>query len=267
MTVSGSAGRQGARTDLELGGPLFVYGVVRADGSDHDAVDALTGVEGAPVQLVGAGDLAAAVTLVGPDQQHGRRADLLAYQSVLDALAEAGAVVPMRFGSVLPDAEAVREELLLPDRARLEAILERLGRCRQFNLRATHVEEAVLADLVATDPEVRALRERTRDLPEEASYADRVRLGELVVQALEERSAHDGVELLNAVVPLTVDHVVRTPPSAQQVLDVALLVDPSRSRELVDRLEGLAEAVHERIRLRLVGPLAPYDFVEEPGWA
>ena len=26
---------------------------------------------------------------------------------------------------------------------------------------------------------------------------------------------------------------------------------------------GLAEAVHERIRLRLVGPVAAYDFVEE----
>ena len=266
MTVSGSAGRQGARTDLELGGPLFVYGVVRRDGSDRRVVDELTGVEGAPVQLVEAGELAAAVTLVAADRPPGRRADLLAYQSVLDALAEAGAVVPLRFGSVLPDADAVRGDLLAPDQERLGAILDRVGRCRQFNLRATHVEEAVLADLVTTDPEVRALRERTRDLPEEASYADRVRLGELVVQALEDRSAHDGVELLNAVVPLTVDHVVRTPPSASQVLDVALLVDPSRGRELVDRLEGLAEAVHERIRLRLVGPLAPYDFVEEPGW-
>jgi hypothetical protein len=31
--------------------------------------------------------------------------------------------------------------------------------------------------------------------------------------------------------------------------------------------EGLAEAVHERIRLRLVGPVAPYDFVGGAGWA
>ena len=36
--------------------------------------------------------------------------------------------------------------------------------------------------------------------------------------------------------------------------------------EFEDVLEGLAEALHERVRLRLVGPLAPYDFVEEPGW-
>ncbi len=31
-------------------------------------------------------------------------------------------------------------------------------------------------------------------------------------------------------------------------------------------LEGLAEAVHERIRLSLTGPLPPYDFVGEGQW-
>jgi len=35
---------------------------------------------------------------------------------------------------------------------------------------------------------------------------------------------------------------------------------------LEDTLEGLAEAVHERIRLRLTGPVAPYDFVEGQPW-
>jgi hypothetical protein len=45
------------------------------------------------------------------------------------------------------------------------------------------------------------------------------------------------------------------------VLDVALLVDDSGAPRLVDALEALAEAVHERILLRLVGPLAPFDFV------
>ena len=34
------------------------------------------------------------------------------------------------------------------------------------------------------------------------------------------------------------------------------------AEEFEDTLEGLAEAVHERIRLRLTGPVAPYDFVE-----
>ena len=45
------------------------------------------------------------------------------------------------------------------------------------------------------------------------------------------------------------------------VLDVALLVDDDRRGDFEEALEALAESVHERIRLRLVGPVAPYDFV------
>ena len=40
----------------------------------------------------------------------------------------------------------------------------------------------------------------------------------------------------------------------------------TRASEFEDTLEGLAEAVHERIRLRLTGPVAPYDFVEGGRW-
>jgi hypothetical protein len=38
------------------------------------------------------------------------------------------------------------------------------------------------------------------------------------------------------------------------------------TKQFEDTLEGLAEAVHERIRLRLTGPVAPYDFVEGQPW-
>ena len=252
----------GAAGELGIDQALFVYGVLRGgDGARPTELDGLTGVDGAPVHLVGAGTLAAAVTPMDLERPAGRRAELLAYQAVLDVLSGNGPVAPVRFGSVLADADAVEQDLLLAYRPEFEEILDRLEGRRQFNLRASYVEEAVLADLVATDPEIRALRERTRGLPEEASYGERVRLGELVARALEDRSADDAAMLLDAVVPLAAEHVVRREPSAEQVLDVALLVDDSRSEELVGRLEDLAEAVHERIRMSLLGPLAAYDFV------
>jgi Gas vesicle synthesis protein GvpL/GvpF len=247
---------------------LFVYGVVRAgtDGPDHRA-DGLTGIRGSTVDLIVGGSVAAAVTTVAVEEPPRRRADLLAYQSVLDALHRAGPVAPVRFGSVLWDADTVVEDLLLPQQDMFNALLDRVDGKQQFNLRATFVEEAVLADLVATDPEVRALRELTRDQPEMSTYPERVRLGELVARALEDRSADEAELLWAAIEPFTTEHRVRRPPSAEQVLDVALLVEDDLTEDLVGRLEDLAEAVHERIRMRLVGPLAPYDFVEEgTGW-
>ncbi|MDF1602517.1 GvpL/GvpF family gas vesicle protein [Nocardioides sp. YIM 152315] len=255
------------RSEVEVGTDraLFVYGVVRAADTRGGAPE-LTGLDGAPVGFVVDGPLAAAVTPVSLDRPPGRRAELLAYQSVLDVLAEAGPVAPVRFGSVLADGQSVVEELLGPRQEGFVAFLDQLDGKRQYNLRATYVEEAVLADLVATEPEIRQLRDYTKDLPEHAGYGERARLGELVYHAMQDRSSFDADVLLDAVVPLAVAHLVRTPPSATQVLDVALLVEEARAEALVAALEDLAEAVHERIRMRLVGPLAAYDFVGEAGW-
>lgn len=248
---------------------LFVYGILSGQDLDrrHDDGQDLTGVGDQPVEFVRFGELATAVSSVDPTRRLGRRADLLAYQAVLDGLAHGGPVVPVRFGSVLPDADTVAAELMEPNEEYFETLLEGLRGRRQFNLRVTPVEEAALSDLVTSDPEIRALRERTREVPEEASYRERVRLGELVARGLEQRSAEDADMVLDVVLPLVADHHVRTPPSATQVIDVALLVEEPRMGEFVDVLEELAESVHERLNLRLLGPLAPYDFVEERQWA
>ena len=49
----------------------------------------------------------------------------------------------------------------------------------------------------------------------------------------------------------------------EDVVDAAFLVDRDRSPEFEEAVEQVGTDVHPRIRLRLLGPLAPYDFVPE----
>jgi hypothetical protein len=260
-----TAATHGAVTDhLDTDRGLFVYGVVPADAR---VPDGLTGVEEAPVRTVVRGPVAAVVGEVDLSRTTGRRADLVAYSTVLDALASTCAVAPVQFGSVLVDEQSVGEDLLAPDEDYFVALLEELAGRTQLNLRASFVEAVVLAEVVSADPEIRRLRELTRDLPEEAAYADRVRLGELVAAAVEDKRIMEVEALLDSILPFTAAYSLRPAGGGlEHLLDVALLVDDERRTELEDHLEGLAEVVHERIRLRLVGPVAPYDFVGRDAW-
>jgi hypothetical protein len=244
---------------------LFVYGVVPADAQ---VPDDLTGVEDAPVTTVVRGPVAAVVGEIDLTRTTGRRADLVAYGRVLDALVASGPVAPVQFGSIVLDEQGIEEDLLTPNEDYFVDLLEQLAGRSQLNLRATFVEEVVLAEVVSADPEIRRLREITRDLPEEAAYADRVRLGELVAAAVEDKRIDEVEGLLDSILPFTAGYSLRPGGGGlEHLLDVALLVDDERRAELEEHLEGLAEAVHERIRLRLVGPVAPYDFVGEDAWA
>jgi hypothetical protein len=237
----------------------YVYGVDRA-GAGRVPAD-LVGVGGAPVRTVEHGNIAAVVAEVDLDRPPGRRQDLVAHSEVLDGLMTSGVVVPVQFGSVLPSSESVVVDLLAPSADYFAELLDQLEGRAQFNLRATYHESVVLGEVIEENADIAELRERTRAVPEESAYGERVRLGELVAHALEDKRAWDADALLNVILPWVAGHAVRSGGGLDHVLEVALLVDDDRRSDFEEQLEALAESVHERIRLRLVGPVAPYDFV------
>lgn len=239
---------------------FYVYGVVRPEPGR--VPDGLTGVDEAPVRLVAAGELAAAVGLMTLDRPPGRRADLLAHTAVLDALAADGPVVPVQFGAVLPEVDHVVRELLEPRHDEFVQLLSELDGRRQFTVRGRYDEAAVLAEVVAEDPEIAGLREHTRGLPEYVGQAERVRLGELVAHALESKREQDTATVMDAVLPHVAAYVPRGGASVDHMMDMAVLVDDANRAAFEDALESVAEAMHERVRLQLMGPMAPYDFVE-----
>ena len=241
----------------------YVYGVV---GDVERERPALTGIDGQDVEYVAHDDIAAVVSTFVLDRPAGRRAELMAHSTVLEAMAADGPVVPVQFGSVLADRDAVLSDLLEPGRERFAELLARLRGTRQYNLRATYVEERVLAEIVRSRPDIATLGQRTRELPEGAMHPDLVRLGELVSQAMDAKRADDADQILDVVVPLVVADAPRGGGGVDHLLDVAVLVDETRVPQMEEALEGLAEMMHDRIRLRLTGPVPPYDFVEVDRW-
>jgi hypothetical protein len=237
---------------------LFVYAIV---GSSIELPDGLEGLDEATLRLVGHGQVAAVVAPVAAERPPGRRLDLLAYQSALDVLAEQAAVVPVRFGTLMPDDSAVVEEVLSPRHDQLVEMLEDLQGLRQFTFQAGYLETVVLTEIVEANPEIAELRAYTRELPEDLAYGERARLGELVARALEAKQAVDANLLLDVVLPHTAAHVIRPVSGLERLLDVSVLVESDRQPSFESALEELAEGVHERMRLRLIGPMAPYDFV------
>jgi hypothetical protein len=253
MSAAGETDHAGPETGF------YVYGVVRA-GAGRVPPE-LVGIDQAPVRTVDHDGIAAVVAEIGVDRPPGRRADLMAHSAVLDSLVATGVVIPVQFGSVLADEESVVEDLLVPGRDYFESLLVELSGHAQFNLRASYHEPVMLAEVVAENPEIADLRERTRDLPPDGAYGEKVRLGELVARAVEGKRAIDAESLLDSVEPLVTACVVRPGGGTDHVADLALLVADDRRADFEEQLELLAEQVHERIRLRLVGPVAPYDFV------
>ncbi|MFF0267676.1 GvpL/GvpF family gas vesicle protein [Kribbella sp. NPDC004536] len=222
----------------------------------------LRGVGDQAVGTLPHGELAAVISLVDSDAAHAGRSDLLAHGRVLDTIAQQGPVIPVRFGSVLRCREAVAGDLLVPGHERFVTVLQDLSGRAQFTVRARYEERQVLTEIVAENPGIAQLRRMTRDRPGESSYGERVRLGELVAAALETKSSTDSEAMLAELEQHVVAINIRESAGIDRLLDVAVLVDDEHRAEFEQAVEGLAAAFAGRARLKLIGPTAPYDFVD-----
>jgi hypothetical protein len=237
----------------------YVYGIVPSSLEPPE----LRGLDDVPVELVVLDDLAAVVSRLTLERPPGRKAELVAHSRVVDALAEAGAVVPVQFGSVLEHDSAAVEELLAEQGDMARATLQRVAGKVQMNLRVSYVEERVLEEVVRENPRIAELRRRTRGLPEGAVHPDLVELGEQVSAAIATKRVEDADTVYEAVGPHAVEVAERPGGGVDHVIDLALLVPADGTGALEQTLEDYAEQTHERLRWRLVGPVAPYDFAGE----
>jgi hypothetical protein len=230
----------------------YVFGVVPVDAPVPAAdADGLA----AGLQLVACGEVAALVSPVPPGRPLGRAADLRAHNRVHADLVAAGtAVLPMRFGAVLADVDAVRRELLEPHQGQFaEALAELRGRV-QYTVKARYEQDVVLQELLARHPEIRRLHGCTDD------RGAQLRLGQLIVRALEQQRPDEASALLTDLLG-TVDVHVREVSAPEEILDAAFLVETDKAAQFERQVEQLAARHAGRLRIRLVGPSAAYDFV------
>ncbi|MET9067023.1 GvpL/GvpF family gas vesicle protein [Streptosporangium sandarakinum] len=252
---SGGAARRG-RT-----GYAYVYGIVPADVETEPGT---LGVNDGEVTLVRHGEIAALVSDIVLDRPLGRPDDLLAHEQLLDATAAEVPVLPFRFGAVMTGPKEVVKELLAPHHDEFLAALEELEGRAEYVIKGRYVESVIIREVLDEIPEAERLREEVRGQPEEATWDARIRLGQMIGEAVAAKRDADTQELVEAVAPLCVAVSVREPTHEQDAAHVAVLVDEERQDEFDEALDDLGDRWAGRIDLRLLGPLAPYDFVAAP---
>ncbi|MFD4114974.1 GvpL/GvpF family gas vesicle protein [Streptomyces niveus] len=232
---------------------IYVYGIVRR--SHPLPVDAVgVGEPPATVRLLPADDLAVVVSAAYPGLR-ARRRDLMAHQGLLMTLAEAGPVLPMRFGMVAPDEATVLAGVAARHGEHV-AVLERLDSRVEMNIKITPVQDN-LAALIREDPVVRRIREETRRRP---GYEANVRLGEAVAAGLRRRAAVVAAGLPAEFAGIGDD--VRPGPDVEGcVLNVSFLVPRREEGRFRNVAERFAADHRDRLDLRVTGPLPCYSFV------
>jgi hypothetical protein len=130
------------------------------------------------------------------------------------------------------------------------------------NIRASYDEQRLMQEVVAGNADVRRLRQSVRGKPEDATYYERIRLGELVSEAVERKREEDSARILEALWPFAIDVQVGEPPHERIALSAAFLVERKRLHEFDRAVEEFAGGQAGRLLFKYTGPLPPHSFVE-----
>ena len=161
---------------------LYVYGVVDSSSLGGSP---LTGHDAASVFAVACGDCAAAASNLSRRTIVPGPGSVWLHEQVLEALMRRHAVLPLRFGTLVPDAEMLRNRLaaMLPT---LSDDLRRLRGRVEFALRVTGVDTECLragdaaepSDARTPSPGTRYLRERAERRRHRIAFEDAARCTE-----------------------------------------------------------------------------------------
>ncbi|MFI1172275.1 GvpL/GvpF family gas vesicle protein [Streptomyces melanogenes] len=235
----------------------YVYGIAHRTHAHLPEEMGGVGDPPRPVRTVVQGELVALVS-DAPEDLRPKRRDLLAHQSVLAEAGAGGAVLPMRFGGVSPDDDAVKAALAEHGERYLER-LEALEGKVEYNIKAAHDEEAVLHQVLAESPELRALSEANRQAGG-GTYEQKLRLGERIAVAVQQREARDAV-LIQRALERAAEEERPGPQSTGWLANLSFLVARERADEFVASVETLRkEAPHLVVQVH--GPLPPYSFTD-----
>lgn len=242
---------------------IYVYGLVPADVEpEPDA----TGVGDPPctVSIVRHDEIAALVSEIPLDHPLGTPDDLTAHAQLLDGSAAVAPVVPLRFGTVLSDPESLVSELLAPHHDELLSALRELEGRAQFVVKGRYVEQAMLREVLDENPDAERMRAELRGKPEDATRDVRAALGELIYRGVEAKRVADTRRVLAALEELAPLVNERPPTDELDAAHLAVLVALTEQSRLEQTLAELGKEWDGRVELRLLGPMAPYDFVTKP---
>ena len=243
----------------------YLYGVIRRPGPASRLTQQVlaTGIDQPPsaVSWLAYKDAAAVVSDVNAGEIgeaagiRALRRDMIAHTEVQNRILRVRTILPARFGILFPERQSLIDDFLAPEYERLVEQLNRLKGAVELKLRVDYVEEQILQEIAAEQPQLVASGNG-------GSYHRRIEIGRRIAGAIRQKRDDDRQLLLDALSPIPRDVSTADPASDQAILRASYLVDRKALPKFDEAIQRLEEQAGPRMRLACIGPLPPYSFVD-----
>ena len=265
--LTATAGRSGPRSPedrrikaKEIVEGKYLYAIIACDGPREFKTRGI-GERGDAVYTINYRRLAAAVSNSPIVEYESSRRNMMAHTVVLEEVMAAHDLLPVRFGTVATDAEAIEDGLLVSRYDEFTGLLEQMRGRVELGLKAFWHEGVAFEEVVRENESVRKLRAMLQGRSLEETYYERIRLGEEVEKALSRIRARDEEIILSRLKLFAHKTKTNKIVSDRMVLNAAFLIDRENGAAMDEAVKRLDDEFNRRLMFKYVGPVPPYNFV------
>lgn len=235
----------------------YIYGI---GYSSARLPDRLAGLHGAPVERIAVDGLAAFVSAAASDSVRPERRNLQSHQDVLVRIAAENDILPMAFGTIGDDADAV-DQLLSDNAVEFGRELERIGGRIEMAVKLRWQGDDIFRFFVDLHPDLRRRRDACFDGRREPARIELLELGRHFESILNRERETKLDIALAALRPSCVELKVEPAADKELMLSVTCLVDREAEEKFGQATAELAKKFEDAYEMQIFGPWPPYSFV------
>ncbi len=184
------------------------------------------------------------------------------HEKVLEEVMKQFTVLPVRFSTISEhsdDAGILR--ILEKDYRKFDELLSKMDGKKELGLKVLAYETAIYANIVEKNSEIRTMRDKLMNLPADKTHYQRMKIGEMVAEALKRETESCKEDILGVLVPIADDYKVNDNYGEMMILNAAFLIKNTAEDEFDKAVSELDARLGNLMTFKYVGTLPPYNFV------
>jgi hypothetical protein len=239
----------------------YIYGIIRHSGPieyGHIGI----GKRYDLVYGINYKDISAIVSNSPVIQYEARRINMTTHEKVLEEIMKQFTVLPVRFSTISEhDNDEAIKKILEKEYPKFDDLLTKMDGKKELGLKALANDSVIFERIVEKYEDIKKLREKLLNLPPEKTHYQRMKIGEMVAEALKTEKAIYKDAIIDALKPLSEDFKLNDNYGELMILNAAFLIKNSVEPEFDKVVNDLDEKFGKLMTFKYVGTLPPYNFV------
>ncbi|MCX6306103.1 MAG: GvpL/GvpF family gas vesicle protein [Bacteroidetes bacterium] len=239
----------------------YIYGIIRHAGPIEFGPIGI-GKRADAVYGINYRDISAIVSNSPVIQYEARRINMTTHEKVLEEVMRQFTVLPVRFSTISEYSDdSGLLKILEQEYRKFDDLLNKMDGKKELGLKVLAHEAPMYESIVEKYDEIRTMRGKLMNLPVDKTHYQRMKIGEMVAEALKKETENYKKTILDVLTPLCDDTKINENYGEMMIINAAFLIKNISEPDFDKAVNDLDEKYGALMTFKYVGTLPPYNFV------